>query len=44
MTIEYRTCLYCGKEWRTGTMGAAQPRLADRRHRRSDRGRLARLS
>lgn len=20
MTIEYRTCLYCGKEWRTGTM------------------------
>jgi len=20
MTIEYRTCLHCGKEWRTGTM------------------------
>ena len=20
MTIEYRTCLYCGKEWRTGSM------------------------
>ena len=20
MTIEYRTCLYCGKEWRTGTL------------------------
>ena len=20
MAIEYRTCLYCGKEWRTGTM------------------------
>lgn len=20
MAIEYRTCLYCGKAWRTGTM------------------------